>query len=271
MKTEIFKGDGLLRGKTVFLSASKPSRDKDLFPVTEEAAKEIEEAVRALARAVFAEAGRLVFGAHPSISPLIVDVATEYFPPRWEGSGKKAEDHPPVVIYQSEVFKDVIPPATRALEKLGFAHIILTERQNGEEYDPRPPQREQYLQSLAHMRRRMFQETQPIAMVAAGGMQGVVREARLFLDMFKEGGVYALRTTGGAAERLPEYLSRNAFDESPLPAETRWRQRLTALEDRFGDSNWQMLRKQSAGLPRQPYALLMQKMVQEIAGVKRTG
>jgi hypothetical protein len=56
-----------------------------------------------------------------------------------------------------------------------------------------------------------------------------------------------------------------------LPAETRWQQRLMALEDRFGDSNWQTLRQQSVHLPRQPYALLMQKMVQEIAGVKRPG
>jgi hypothetical protein len=271
MKTEIFQGDGLLRGKTVFLSASKPSREPDLFPVTKEAATEIEEAVRALARAVFAECGHLVFGAHPSISPLIVDVATEYLPPQWEGSGKKAEDPPPVVIYQSAAFRDVIPPATRTLENLGYARIIMTDRQNDEEYDPRPPQREQCLQSLAHMRRRMFQETQPIAMVAAGGMQGVVREARLFLDMFKEGTVYALPTTDGATERLPQYLSQNTFDEPPLQTETRWQQRLMSLEDRFGDSNWQTLRQQSAHLPRQPYALLMQKMVQEIAGVKRPG
>jgi hypothetical protein len=89
--------------------------------------------------------------------------------------------------------------------------------------------------------------------------------------MFKEGSVYALQTTGGAAERLPQYLSRNTFDTPPLRAETRWQQRLVALEDRFGDSNWLTLRERSARLPRQPHALLMQKMVQEIAGVKRTG
>src|SRR5439155_26427918 len=85
MTPRILQAENLLAGKTVFLSASTPTRQPDLFPPAAE--DEIEESVRSLARAVFAEGGHLVLGAHPSISPLIVDVATEYFPPSWGQAG----------------------------------------------------------------------------------------------------------------------------------------------------------------------------------------
>jgi hypothetical protein len=259
---EVFKGEALLRGQGVFLSASKPSRDFKLFPVENEA--EMEEAVRCLARAIFAEEGRLVFGAHPSISPLIVDVATEYFPPRW--AEEEDDGHRPVTIYQSEAFRDVVPAATRDLERLRYARIIPTERQNHEFYDPSPPPREQCLESLAHMRRRMFQETQPVAMVAAAGMQGVLREARLFLEMFPKGNVYFLSTSGGAAAQLVEYLDENILKE-PRPIAVRgWRQRVIPIEERFAVPEWKSFRASRSELPPQPYALLMQKVVRHIAG-----
>jgi hypothetical protein len=260
VNTEVYEGEKLLAGKTVFLSASKPSRDEELFPPAVES--EIEEGVRCLSRAVFAEGGRLVFGAHPSISPLIVDVATEYFPPRWENN----EEDRPVAIYQSKAFRDVIPAATRALESLGYAHIELTEIQNGEHYDPGLPPREQCLESLAHMRRRMFDETGPAAMVAIGGMQGVIREARLFLETCG-GNVYAMTTLGGAASRLPYYLETNLLqEEKPIQA-WEWRQRLIPIEKTFESVQWNAIRRESrAQLPAHPYALLMQRIVRHIAG-----
>ena len=66
---------GLLRGRSVFLSASIPVRPG--FRRVSGAAVEIEEAVVSFARAVLKEEGTVVFGAHPSISPLVASVASE--------------------------------------------------------------------------------------------------------------------------------------------------------------------------------------------------
>ena len=245
MKTVVFKGERLLRGKTIFLSASKPSRRLDVFPEGKES--ELEEGVRCLARAVFAEEGRLVFGAHPSISPLIVDVATEYFPPHWQ----RGSENPPVSIYQSKLFEGKFPRATLDLERLGYARIERTEVQDKERYNPAIKE-EQGIRSLEHMRRRMFEETKPVAMVAAGGMEGVIREARLFLEMSK-GNVYFLKTSGGASEELVGHVGV-----------AQWGGRMIPIEDRFGEVDWDT--KERPYLPRQPYALLMQKVVRHIAG-----
>ncbi len=261
MTSRVFEGENLLAGKTIFLSASKPTREPDIFPPA--AQDEIEEAVRSLARAVFAEGGHLVLGAHPSISPLIVDVATEYFQSRW---GDGADGQRPVLMYQSNAFRDVIPAATRDLESMGFASIIQTEVLNGEHYDPTPPPREQCLASLAHMRQRMFAESQPVAMVAVGGMQGVVREARLFLEMFTRGDIYVLTKSGGASSRLNEYLGANVLREPERIGVKGWQARVIPVEERFAVSSWDQFRSERANLPKEPYALLMQKVVRRIAG-----
>lgn len=258
MKTRIYEGEALLRGKRVFLSASKPSRRPKAFPVADET--EIEEGVRCLARAVFAEGGHLVFGAHPSISPLIVDVATEYFEPRWNAP----ETECPVTIYQSEVFRDVIPAATRELERQGYARIEMTGRQNGEVFDPAHRDREQCLASLAHMRERMFRETEPAAMVAIGGMEGVIREARLFLEMFERGKVYVMTSLGGASSRLADYLGGNLLDDGEAISVPGWQQRLIPIESVFAVPEWAARRESHSELPAQPYALLMQDVVRDI-------
>jgi hypothetical protein len=259
----VFEGDRLLEGSTVFISASRPSRDEKFFRVASEA--EMEEGVRSLARAVFAEGGHLAVGAHPSISPLIVDVATEYFDARWEGNAPGVADDPPVTVYQSNAFQDVIPPATRALENLGYANILWTDARNGEKYDTSIKDREQCLESLAHMRFRLFSETRPIALVAAGGMQGVIRETRMFLEMFT-GNVYVLTSSGGASEKLADYLEINFLQENKPIVAREWRQRLIPVEARFGVAGWKSLLADRTELPGQPWALLMQKVVRHIAG-----
>jgi len=260
MTTEIYEGEHLLRGKTVFLSASKPSRSPDRFPASDEV--ELEEGVRCLARAVFAEGGHLVFGAHPSISPLIVDVATEYFPPDWQAGSRKER---PVSIYQSKAFRDVIPAATRDLESLGYARIEMTDAVNGETAVFPPPPHEQCQSSLAHMRQRMFTETSPVAMVAAGGMEGVIREAKLFLETC-QGNVYFLAKSGGACEKMLLYLESGIAPDVQPVFIPNWRPRVIAIEDRFGEPHWGAYRGEHAYLPDQPYALLMQKVVRHIAG-----
>jgi hypothetical protein len=52
------------------------------------------------------------------------------------------------------------------------------------------------------MRTRMIKEQKPIAMIIAGGMDGVAEELALFREHASPSPIYAARHTGGFASRL---------------------------------------------------------------------
>jgi hypothetical protein len=83
----------------VFLSASVPlpTRHKQFYETADIIA--IRDAVKALALTVLTS-GRLIFGGHPAITPLLSLVIREMFPER-AGS---------VVLYQSDYFKGALSP-----------------------------------------------------------------------------------------------------------------------------------------------------------------
>jgi hypothetical protein len=263
-----------LRDQFVFLSASKPSRNPERFPLVADrmngTSVEIEEAVVSLARAVFSRGGRLVFGGHPSISPLVASVAAEYFP-----AGEIEDGMEPVWIFQSRAFEKVIPKTTTRLKDLGYARIFWTESVDEEQFQPKDAGQEQCLNSLRAMRQAMIDlcppgensklapNRKPIAMVAIGGMEGVVREARLFLEQ-TAGGVYALRSTAGAASRLFEYLKENFPAEPAEISAYRWDRRISYLEEIF-PFKAQPRREIDRDLPLASYAILMQMLVMRIA------
>src|SRR5947209_6584356 len=112
------------------MSASVPTRPGFRRPSS--GAIEIEEAVVSFARAVLCEEGTLVFGAHPSISPLVASVASEYItphlrvgePPDVEEIGQPQRRGPIVVIYQSHAYDDYVPDKTWDLYRTGYADLI---------------------------------------------------------------------------------------------------------------------------------------------------
>jgi|KBSMisStaDraftv2_1062788.scaffolds.fasta_scaffold283059_2 hypothetical protein len=240
---------GRLAGRYVFLSASVPYRDLDVYRKPEWAHLDIEEAVVSLARAVFAEEGRLVFGGHPSISPLVASVAADYYP---VSLGARMDAEAPVSVYQSSCYEGYIPDTTRLLREMGLAEIVWTGAEEGERYDPLIPGR-QCVQSIFHMRDQMLKEKNPVAMVAIGGMDGVEDEASRFLsrrDIPRP--VYVFRSTWGAAARLAE-----SRQPGLIVAEDRWRKIMppSVEEGRY---------RQRAMVP---YALIMQQLVGEIASL----
>lgn len=188
-------------GDFIFLSASVPYRQgwtEGAEPV------EIEEAVVSLARAVFARGGRLLFGGHPSISPLVSAVAGEYYPI------DPARQVRPVVTFQSEWFRGQLPDETSEMHRMGFSAIEWT------------PKEESQKASLTMMRLWMLGKmpayvgernrlAPPQAMVVVGGMEGVLEEAAIFLrqrrdwNMGKPSPFYAFGSGGGAARRLIEH------------------------------------------------------------------
>jgi hypothetical protein len=162
----------------------------------------VEQAVIALARAVFANGGRIVFGAHPSISPLVASVASEYQlagPP--EGQRR-------VIIYQSKAFEKALPNHTWDLYRFGFADLVWTDAKGGEFYVPGDAASRKCPLSLTEMRTRMIGEIRPQWMVVIGGMEGVFEEVELFEKRSRTAPVFAARESGGVARQIAEQRER---------------------------------------------------------------
>jgi SLOG cluster3 family len=238
---------GLIPGDIIFLSASVPYRapwTADAQPVA------IEEAIVSIARAIFARRGRLLFGGHPSVSPLIASIAGEYF---------RADPHRvvrPVITFQSELFRGRLPDETWTLHELGWASIHWIEAVEGNQDA-----------SLELMRRGMLMGERvpesvpeqdlrpPRAMIAVGGMQGILDEARIFVEpALAPKPIFAFTSGNGATldltdpPRLRDYLRNDQVVERILP-------RVVAVEDRFRATHRGMLPED---LPVEPYAAMAQ-------------
>lgn len=162
----------------IFLSASFPSGDRgERYRPFDPS--EISSAVTAVARTVFASGGHLVFGGHPTITPLILLVAAEH------------ERRGAVDIYQSRWFDSEIPVETRRLEEMGFGKIRWT------------PRRSSRTKSLRLMRATMIRESRPVAAVFVGGMEGIEEEWRAFGQRCPGKPRLAMTGPGGGAARLP--------------------------------------------------------------------
>ncbi|HEX2204871.1 MAG TPA: hypothetical protein VHG91_16295 [Longimicrobium sp.] len=229
----------LLEGVSLFLSASVPSPARaEEFNRVPHAQVEIEGAVVALARAVLSEGGRLVFGGHPSISPLVASVAGEYAGDGGEGAR--------VVIHQLEAFRTQLVDATVEMAKMGWAEIRWHPVHPSEQGHRPEPGKPPFPESLRRMRQVLLAETGDLAaMVCVGGMEGVIQEAVLFRDRV-EGTrpCFAVHRSGGAAKILAE----------------REREWVRAIDDEvLGPDDG------AAGRRYVPYPLIMQMLVREIA------
>jgi hypothetical protein len=175
-----------LGGARVFLSASFPSggRGEQFRPYDPEA---IAEAVTAVAQAVMAAGGRIVFGAHPTISPLILLIAAEL------------DRHEVVEIYQSRYFEGLVPRETVDLIQQNYGVLRWTD------CDPNDLD-----QSLRLMREQMLGDEPFAAAVFVGGMEGILDEERLLRALQPGVPRLPLRAPGGAARQLTPSRDRVA-------------------------------------------------------------
>jgi len=197
-----FYSEGLA-GSSVFMSTSFPYGDRaNKFPETNPF--EITSAVVALARSVFGAKGKLVFGGHPTISPLVLSVARDFS--LFCANQEVKLDLPLVYIYQSGLFRDVIPKETLQLEKEGIGKIMWVSSEGTD--------REQ---SLLKMRVNMLNDSKLLAGVSIGGMDGVYDidnkqhndEFYLFTKHCKGKPFYPIGNTGGASQALLEAFLKN--------------------------------------------------------------
>jgi hypothetical protein len=197
-----------LKRRFVFLSASFPSKEQSTPDFLTADAAEISQAIVAVARAVLSSKGRLVFGGHPTVTPLVLAVAQEYLP---ENRTERREIHDrqelPVVVYQSEIFTPFVPESIRNLLQWNLGAIRETKKAQNE--TPGFTRTGKLIpgtatKSLEIMRIKMIKETKPFAAFFIGGMQGIRDEANICRELDPRCQLFYLGAPGGAARRLAE-------------------------------------------------------------------
>lgn len=168
---------------TVFLSASVPlqSRDARYYETADIIA--IRDSIRALVTALL-PMGRLVFGGHPAISPMVALLA--------ELQGEDAISQ--IVIYQSELFSSDLPK-----EVAYFKNIRIVDAVRGDS-----------AASLTRMRHEMIGSEDFACGVFIGGMEGVEEEYAIFQKLHPRKPAFPIASTGAAARILfDKYTSDN--------------------------------------------------------------
>jgi hypothetical protein len=190
----------------VFLSASFPSEEQSTRDFATADAAEISQAIVAVARAVLSSNGRLVFGGHPTVTPLVLAVAQEYLP---ENSAERREIHDrrelPVVVYQSEIFTPFVPESIRNLLQWNLGEVRETKKAQNETLEFTQTRKlipGTARKSLEIMRKKMIEETKPFAAFFIGGMQGIRDEANICYELDPRCQLFYLGAPGGAARQL---------------------------------------------------------------------
>lgn len=174
--------------KNIFLSASTPlpERDKKYYNTSDIIA--IRDSVIALATTVIPK-HRLVWGGHPSITPLINYVMQK--------KGLVIQEH--MIIYQSKFFEKLFPEDNNQFENV-FQTDNLGERDN----------------SLLLMRKTMLNSCQFSAGIFIGGMDGVEEEYKLFREYYPNAIIIVLASTGAAAKIIYNELLPGKFKNERL-------------------------------------------------------
>lgn len=169
--------------KSIFLSASVPLPERDPKYIESADVIAIRDAVIALV-SVILPTHRLVWGGHPSITPLMNHVV--------ENRGYIIQKH--VTLYQSKYFERFYPDDNNK-----FENVIQTENTGERET------------SLLKMRRRMLTSRKFTAGVFIGGMEGVEQEFELFRELHPEAILLPLASAGAASKMI--YTKMNLIDK----------------------------------------------------------
>lgn len=158
----------------IFLSASVPQVGRGNFYENADPFL-IQVAVRELVTTI-ARSGTLVWGGHPSITPMIWAVC--------EDLGVKYEEH--VRLYQSLMFEAHFPE-----ENKQFGNVTHVQHVEGD-----------IAASLRKMRERMLTDTHVDAAVFVGGMEGIFDEFAMVSELQPHAKRIVLTAPGGAAQQL---------------------------------------------------------------------
>jgi hypothetical protein len=176
--------------KNIFLSASIPVKEKDKKYIDTADVIAIRDAVIALATTVIPH-HRLVWGGHPSITPLINYVMKRL----------KVDVQQHVKLYQSKFYEHLFPDDNNE-----FENIVFTKKLEKPE------------ESIKLMRHEMFSKNEFAAAVFIGGMDGVEDEFKMFTKYHPHAVLLPLASTGAAAasvyQNLPdEYRNKRLLND----------------------------------------------------------
>lgn len=169
--------------KNIFLSASipLPERHPKYYDTADIIA--IREAVIALVTVVLPH-HRIIWGGHPSITPLIYYVMQKM--------NLTIQEH--VKLYQSDFFKDKFPEDNNK-----FQNIMFTENMG------------ELPSSIQRMRERMFSENEFAAGIFIGGMDGIEVEYNMFREYHPNSILLPIASTGAATKIVYENLLPDEF------------------------------------------------------------
>jgi hypothetical protein len=200
--------------KNIFLSASIPLPDRHPKYYDTADIIAIRDAVIALASSILTQ-HRIIWGGHPSITPLIYYVIERMLTNKLERDDwglqlnddekaliqkqLKEEIQNHVVLYQSLYFKDIFPP-----ENDKFQNVVLTENV-GDIHS-----------SIQLMRHKLLSENDFAAAVFIGGMDGIEVEYKMFIEYHPDALVIPIASTGAATKIVydnlfPEELKNERF------------------------------------------------------------
>lgn len=174
--------------KNIFLSASVPLPERDPIYFKTADIIAIRDAVIALTTVVL-PLHRIVWGGHPSITPLIYYIMDKL--------KLKVQGH--LTLYQSEIFKDKFPPDNNK-----FENVIITENLGD------------IPSSVKRMRERIFSENKFEAAVFIGGMNGIIDEFNMFREYNPKALLLPIASTGAATKIVYEDLLPNEFKNERL-------------------------------------------------------
>ncbi len=158
--------------KNIFLSASIPLPERDAIYYETADVIAIRDAVIALTSIVLPK-HRLIWGGHPSITPLVYYVMQKM----------KINIQEHLTLYQSKFFEQYYPEDNNK-----FENIVLTPIHGDRD------------QSLGLMRELMFYNHEFSAGIFIGGMDGVETEYEMFRQFHPEAIVLPMANTGAAAK-----------------------------------------------------------------------
>jgi hypothetical protein len=174
--------------KNIFLSASIPVQERHQKYIDTADIIAIRDAVIALATTVLPH-HRIIWGGHPSITPLIYYVL--------EKLDLNIQEH--VKLYQSLWFEDKFPPDNNK-----FENVILTAKQDNIQ------------SSIALMRQRMLTENDFVAGVFIGGMEGIEDEFKMYREIHPNTLLLPIASTGAASAIVYEDLLKDELKDERL-------------------------------------------------------
>jgi len=160
--------------KNIFLSASIPLEGRDPKYIDTADVIAIRDSVIALVTTILPHY-RLIWGGHPSITPLIYYVLKKM--------NLNIQDH--VVLYQSRFFEEYFPKDNNK-----FDNVILTPVNNGRD------------NSLGLMRELMIGTNDFYAGIFIGGMEGIEIEYKMFREFHRNAKVIPIASTGAGAKMV---------------------------------------------------------------------